>query len=217
MKENYYFYEKNEYGYYAEDFGGYKIWSGNNSNRYLYGRELSQTVREALKAEKVKGVGIKLDNFNEGQALHITIKAKPTDFISKTEYIENGDYGNIIRAGFFYEGVRENNGKKEYIRNKDIDLIFNAPSPEEQEKMLRTHRSYEYDYIREQEELRPWDCLGICTKEFLHKLEKIEGTVMSFNYTKNNDYTDYHEFLFYSHYYIKPTQLYIAEETDNNN
>lgn len=216
MNENYYIYEKNKYGYYAEDFGGYKIWSGNNSNRFLYGRQLSQTIRDALKMYKIKGVSIKIEQFTGGQALYITIKAKPTDFISKTEYIENGDYREIIKARFFYEGVKETNGKKEYIRNNDLDAIFNA-SPEEQDKMLRIHRSCEYDYIREQEALKPWECLEICTKEFLYKLEKVEGTVKSFNYSKDHDYTDYHETNFYSHYCIKPTQPYIAEEAENNN
>ena len=211
MNENYYIYEKNKYGYYAEDFSGYKIWSGNNSKRHLYGRALSETIRDTLKMYKIKGASVKIEQYIGGQSLYITLKAKPTDFINKTKYIENGDYRKIIKEGFFYEGVKEDNGKKEYIRNNDIDVIFNASSPEEQEKMLRTHRSCEYDYIREQEELNPCDCFEICTTEFLHKLKKVEGTVMSFNHTKDNDYINFHEELFDLHYYIKPTEPYIAE------
>ena len=216
MNENYCIYEENNYGYYAEDFNCYKIWCGSNSKRHLIGRALSETVRDALKMYKIKGVSVKIEQYIGGQSLYITIKAKPTDFISKAEYIENGDYRKIIKARFFYEGVRETNGKKEYIRNNDLDAIFNA-SPEEQERMLRTHRSCEYDHIREQDELKTWECLEICTKDFLHKLEKVEGTVKSFNYSKSHDYTGYHETNFYSHYCIKPTQLYVAEETETNN
>lgn len=212
--------KETENGYYYEGYLGAPAWKGKKSDTYLHGGDLSRAIRHDLKENGITGVSVRCETYSGGQCLHLTLKAKPSDYVSKEEFIKNYDINKTMNNEIIYNArPYEHYGKTYYytdtIRTNDF---FKLPAEEQKEK-LDYHKNYMYDYLRKKDELDAEARYSedILTKEFQDKVRKIDGIVSQYNHDESNSMVDYFCNNFYVDCRVKPSEPYITEQEQTQN
>lgn len=174
---------------------------GSNAFRNLYGADLSKAIREALKAEKVKGVTVKVSTYTGGQSITLTIKAAPTDYMPIADYLE------IVGLQDFapFNWIRDPD------TGKDVSIYDAYDWPLSKQEHVKTMLAVEHmrNFRTGKQQLNHYylDRYNEFKPEFLEKLRRINQIVTSFNYDESNSMVDYFDCGFYAHWYIKNEEV----------
>lgn len=201
--------KETESGYYYEGYLGTTAWRGNKSDKSLYGSELSKAIRDDLKKAGIKNVSVKIDTFSGGQHLYLTLKATPSDYVSKEEFIKNYDINKAMNGEIRYG--------ESYTDTIRINDFCKLPAEEQKEK-LDYHKNYMYDYLRREDKLDAEARYSedIFAKDFQQKIERIQAVVNAYNHEDINGMADYFHTNFYASYDVKPTEPYITKQDRDN-
>ena len=178
---------------YSDGYLGAIKTDGVNSNKYLYGSDLSSAIREHLKGAGIKGVTVSCKSYTGGQSLKVKIKINPeTDLIPFDDFL--AQYYVSPSHWYYYledEKCTSMHGENYY------SLDYQA-----QDEMKR--RFAEYDYytrISNGERLNEYhltsDRYPEYTPEFFKKLTTINEIVRSYRYDDSNSMVDYFDTNFY--------------------
>lgn len=211
--------QETEHGNYYEGYLGATAWKGKKSDTFLYGSDLSRAIRQDLKENGITGISVKCDTYSGGQSLTITIKAKPSDYVSKDEFKKRYTEGDVMRGRDVICKASDYNEKYNYFENTQIISVdeFGVLPQTEREKILNYHQDIMYITNRNEKHnyisyMNDYD-YKIYTDEMRRKLEKIQGIVSEYNHNDSNSMVDYFDNNFYVDYTVKPTELYITEQT----
>lgn len=182
-----------------EGYMGAIAWDGSNSGRFLYGAELSQAIRDAIKRDGIKGVTVAVKTFAGGQEIKVTFKAAPSDFVSLDEYITATQGKDFSAWGWITD---PDTGDTVHV-----DTMYAWDS----EKRARFHRAAaeaEYRKMTEHPNQINDNCIDsykMFTPRFIAKLHRIRLITNSFNRDDSNSQVDYFDRAFYEWFYIKPS------------
>lgn len=214
--------KETENGYYYEGYLGNTAWKGKKSDTFLYGSELSKAIRQDLKENGITGISVKCDTYSGGQSLTITIKAKPSDYVSKEEFKKRYTEGDVMRGRDVICKASDYNEKYndfEKIQTISVNEFGILPQAEKekilnyhQDIMYITNRNEKHNYISH---MNDYD-YKIYTNEMRQKLEKIQGIVSQYNHKDNNGMADYFDNNFYVDYTVKPSEPYLTKKEIEN-
>lgn len=177
----------------SEGYLGATRWDGNKSGKYLYGAELSKAIREELKRQGIKGVSVSCKTYSGGQEVLIKVKAAAEDFVSREKYVNDYVSGEF---GFNSYWFQTENGESVH-RN---DLFGSKYSSDEQQRILRSHATREYDYaVSHATDINHYriEDNKIYTEAFRAKLSRINAVLDAYHYDDSNSMVDYFDTNFY--------------------
>lgn len=179
---------------YSDGYLGAIKTDGINSNKYLYGKDLSAAIREHLKQAGIKGVTVSCKSYTGGQKLTLKIKFTPsTDLIPFDDFL--AQYAVTPRNWYYYD-----NGEK-YAASMYGEEYWTLDD-EKRGEMRR--RFAEFDYyakISKGVSLNEYhltaDRYPEYTPEFFKKITQINAIVASYRYDDSNGQVDYFDTNFY--------------------
>ena len=159
---------------------------GANSNKHLYGAELSAEVRNALKAAGIKGASVKIQSYSGGQHLYITVKTTEADLVPLDEYIAN----YRVKAGWGWIWTGE--------ESIHVDAYYSMEA-EAQEATRVLAATADYNKALKGQDINQYhiDSYTVFKPEFINKLEAINSIVSSYRYDASNSMVDYFDTNFY--------------------
>lgn len=201
--------------YYCESREGYMgatAWDGSNSQKGLYGAELTKALRTEFKKCGIKGVTISKSTYSGGQSVYIKITPTIADFIPYDDY--HKDKQERRRYRNFIHGVTDPD-TGEWCETRDIEWM----DGDKKEKFYELAIRQTYDYYLHGCDLNEHNFYGddsevpygrsysdIFTKPFLDKLQLIKKIVDSYNYDDSNSMVDYFDRGFYENYTLMPVK-----------
>lgn len=178
---------------YSDGYLGAIKTDGVNSNKHLYGKDLSSAIREHIKGAGIKGVTVSCKTYTGGQSLTVKIKINPeTDMIPFADYLKQ--YTVNWHDWYYYDNggtyAEQMCGEKWY-------------SLEDQERETMRVKFAEHDYKQMSEGVRlneyylTSDRYPEYTPEYFKKLTDINEIVCSYRYDDSNGQVDYFDTNFY--------------------
>lgn len=188
---------------YSDGYMGAIRTDGINSNKRLYGADLTEAIRKHIKQAGIKGVTASRKSYSGGQTLTFKIKFNPdTDLIPFDEYCKSYDVN--YSYDYYY-----NEPGEQYARRMSGEQWFSL-SGEEQQKMLRRFAEHDYKRICEGVRLNEFyltaDRYPEYTPEFFKKITAVNSIVTSYRYDDSNGQVDYFETNFYYNLETVPTK-----------
>lgn len=187
---------------YSDGYMGAIKTDGVNSNKHLYGKDLSSAIREHIKGVGIKGVTVSCKSYTGGQSLTVKIKINPeTDMIPFEDYL--AQYTVNFHDWYYYD----NGGT--YAESMHGDKYW-ALDDQERGEMRRKFAEYDYNKIRNGVRLNQYyltaDRYPEYTPEFFKKISAIDEIVRSYNYDDSNGQVDYFDTNFYYDLETVPTK-----------
>ena len=187
---------------YSDGYLGAIKTDGVHSNKYLYGKDLSNAIREHIKGAGIKGVTVSCKSYTGGQNLTVKIKLDPsTDLIPFDEYL--AQYAVHPHNWYYYD-----NGEKfpSQIHGEQYWTL------DDQERDTMRVKFAEYDYYKRISagvELNHYHLTAEnypeYAPEFFKKICAINTIVRSYNYDDSNSMVDYFDTNFYYDLVTVPT------------
>lgn len=179
---------------YSDGYLGAIKTDGINSNKHLYGKDLSDAIRTHLRQAGIKGVTVSCKSYTGGQSLKLKIKLDPrTDLIPFDQYLTQY-YVSPSRWHYYDNG--ETHCASMYGEN------YYALDRQEQDAMRK--RFAEFDYYKricKGERLNEYyltsDKYPEFTADFFKKITAIDEIVRSYRYDDSNSMVDYFDTNFY--------------------
>lgn len=186
--------------YYEEASEGYLGATELTGNLYaqgvhLYGADLSKAIREALKANGIKGVTVSSKTFAGGQEINATMKVSPAECISLDEFKKEFELNSIC-------WVTDLDGS---VKHRDC-LPWNDCEAIEQIRQKNAVRVYEQAFENMSwqygEDLHnvPGNFFG---SAFRAKIAKVQRILSAFNHDDSNSQVDYFDKHFYDWIKVK--------------
>lgn len=180
-----------------DGYMGAIAWKGNNSGKFLYGSELSQAIRDAIKGDGIKGVTVSVKTFSLGQEIRLTFRAEKSDFVPLDDYI------SATNLFDFKVGP--------WIKDTDAgkDILTDDACSWDSDKINRVHQALaEQDYNRYTDgthQLNPYhiDDYKMFRPAFLKKIHRVRLIMNSFNHDDSNSMVDYFDRGFYEEINVK--------------
>lgn len=177
--------------------GGGAVYGG-NSDKLLYGASLSAAIREALKAEGLRGVTVRAGKSTYTDSLCFTVKVTPEDLTPREEFISAYEVSPSFRRISYLDG--------ETVESVPDEVFYSLPTAE---RGRIRQGAAELEYRREaltecdinQYHIEKYTCF---TAAFLEKLRKINRIILSFRYDESNSMVDYFNTNFYYTIRTKP-------------
>ena len=181
-----------------EGYMGAIAWDGINSGKPLYGAELSQAIRDAIKRDGIKGVTVAVKMFSGGQEIKVTVKAAPTDFVSLDEYIAATRGKDFSAWGWIVDPDTGDTVHIDTMYQWDVEKCerFHRAAAEAEYRKMTEHANQIND--------NRIDSYKMFAPGFISKLHRIRLITNSFNYDDSNSQVDYFDRGFYEWFYIKP-------------
>ena len=179
---------------YSDGYLGAIKTDGINSNKYLYGSDLSAAIRQHLKQAGIKGCTVSCKSYTGGQHLYVKIKLNPaTDVIPFEDYL--AQYYVSPSRWYYYDN------NETYPASMHGEYYYSLDA-QEQEAMLPRFAAYDYyKRILKGERLNEYhlttEKYPEFTPEFFKKIADINEIVRSYRYDDSNSMVDYFDTNFY--------------------
>lgn len=186
---------------YSDGYLGAIKTDGINSNKHLYGKDLSEAIRNHLKQAGIKGVTVSCKSYTGGQSLTLKIKFNPeTDIIPFEDYL--AQY-RVSPCNWYYW----DDGNK-WAASMYGEKWFSLDD-QEREEMFVKFAQFDYNKILKGVNLNEFhlteDKYPEYTPEFFKKLTDINAIVYSYRYDDSNSQVDYFDTNFYYDLVTVPT------------
>lgn len=187
---------------YSDGYLGAIKTDGVNSNKYLYGKDLSNAIREHIKQAGIKGVTVSCKTYTGGQSLKVKIKINPeTDLIPLDDYL--AQYYVSPSHWYYYD-----NGEK-FPASIYGENYYNLPEAE-QDELKRKFAEYDYYKYSNGVNLNEFHLTSEhypeYTAEYFKKLTAINAIIRSYRYDDSNSMVDYFDTNFYYDLETVPTK-----------
>jgi len=172
---------------------------GSNANKHLYGAELSQAIRDAIKKDGIKGVSVAKDTYSMGQSIRVTVPVTDADILTVDQLIDSTSIFDYESYGWIPDTDID------WRPNVSIDTVNGWP----QEKIDRVHKKLAEEeiarYKRGKTSINHYhiDSYKVFTGAFKAKLHRVTLIAQSFNYSDSNAMVDYYDVNFYFSLYAK--------------
>lgn len=178
---------------YSDGYLGAIKTDGINSNKYLYGKDLSEAIRNHLKQAGIKGVTVSCKSYTGGQHLTLRIKFnRETDIIPYKDFLAQY-YVSPSRWYYYDDGSKW--AASMYGEN------YYSLNDQEQEEMRIKFAEYDYNKILKGDNLNEYhlttEKYPEFTPEFFKKLSDINAIINSYRYDDSNSQVDYFDTNFY--------------------
>lgn len=187
---------------YSDGYLGAIKTDGVNSNKYLYGKDLSNAIREHIKQAGIKGVTVSCRSYTGGQSLTVKIKLNPEtdlipfdDFLAQYAvnpyewyYYDNGTTYGASMHGNEYWTLDEQERDEMRVKFAEYDYKKYSNGVRLNQYYLTPERHPEY------------------TPDFMKKVNDINTIVRSYNYDDSNAMVDYFDTNFYYDLETVPTK-----------
>lgn len=178
---------------YSDGYMGAIRTDGINSNKRLYGKDLTEAIRAHIKQAGIKNVTVSRKSYSGGQTLTLKIKFDPdTDLVSLDDYCTQYE----VNPGTWYYYDEGDKHALSMFGDKWFDL-----DGDEREQMRRKFAEYSYNRIRKGVPVSEYyltaDRYPEYTPEFFKKITKINSIVASYRYDDSNGQVDYFNTNFY--------------------
>jgi hypothetical protein len=178
---------------YSDGYLGAIKTDGINSNKHLYGKDLSEAIRNHLKQAGIKGVTVSCKSYAGGQHLYLKIKFNPeSDIIPFEDYLAQY-YVSPSRWYYYNDG-----GKWAASIHGENYYTLGA---QEQEEMRVKFAEYDYNKIANGQNLNEFHLTAASypefTEDFFKKITEINAIVNSYRYDDSNSQVDYFDTNFY--------------------
>ena len=170
---------------------------GSNAGKRLYGAELAQAIREAIKGDGIKGVTVSKDTYSMGQSITLTVKITDSDLLTVDQYVANTNIFDFAFAGWITDTDE----------GRDVDQYsVNNWDSEKQERVHRELAKRELGLSRSGRRMVNHYYIDNCdyfTDAFKVKLHRLVLITQSFNYNDSNSMVDYYDVGFHLDVYTK--------------
>jgi hypothetical protein len=179
---------------YSDGYLGAVKTDGVHSNKYLYGKDLSNAVREHIKGAGIKGVTVSCKTYAGGQSLKVKIKLNPeTDLIPFDDFL--AQYYVSPSHWYYYD-----NGET-FPKSIHGENYYTLPD-QEQTELKRKFAEYDYyTRISNGTNLNEFHLTAQnypeYTAEYFKKLTAINAIIRSYRYDDSNSMVDYFDTNFY--------------------
>ena len=162
---------------------------------HLYGSELSKAIREAFKANGIKGVSVSSKTFAGGQEINVTMKVDPSDIPTLEKFAQDFDVWHLT----WLTGV---NGEQIHRDS----LPWN--DPETMQKIRQKTAEAQYTWLlKELNDQYGLDLHnapdGFFSRVFMDKVAKAKRIMGAFNHDDSNGQVDYFDTHFYEWIKVK--------------
>ena len=175
----------------ATEITGSKYASGG----WLFGKELSSAIRDALKKCNIGGCSVRVHTFSGGQEITVTVKATNADIIPMSEYYENNKHNY---NAYWYTTPDGKEIHKDAMPWSDYDKC-----QEIIKHTLTLRYNWAVDYMSGDHGLEDHNARELLTSAFCDKLKKIQTILNAYNHDDSNGQVDYFDRHFYDDIRIK--------------
>ena len=184
----------------TESYMGGSGFVGNNF-KPLYGSELSQAIRDAIKADGIKGVTVSKDSYSMGQSITCTVRVTDSDIVSVDELVNRTQLHRFSSCDW----ITDTDDPDRKLVNTDEALL--KWDKEKQDRVHRTLAAEEIENVKHSKHTMInqfcIDDYKLFTDSFLQKLHRVTLIAQSFNYDDSNSMVDYFNTHFYYSLYVK--------------